>query len=48
MAVLITSFGFPVYAVGVVWKTKPQWLLKIMGEFLGKKNWVTFGQKQRI
>jgi hypothetical protein len=37
MAVLITSFGFPVYAIGVVWKTKPQWLLKIMGEFLEKK-----------
>ena len=34
MAVLITLIGVPVYLIGVVWKTKPTWFLKIMGEWV--------------
>jgi L-type amino acid transporter 5 len=31
MAVLITVAGVPVYVVGVVWKSKPAWLVKMFG-----------------
>jgi L-type amino acid transporter 5 len=33
MALLITAAGIPVYLVGVVWKNKPNWLIKIFGDF---------------
>jgi hypothetical protein len=33
MALLITAAGIPVYLVGVVWKNKPTWLIKIFGDF---------------
>lgn len=29
MGVLITVIGIPFYYVGVVWKSKPQWLLDL-------------------
>ncbi len=43
MALLITAAGIPVYLVGVVWKNKPTWLIKIFGDF----NFFTFFSIQK-
>ena len=37
MAVLITAIGVPVYLVGVWWRRKPEWLIRVMG-----KNFINF------
>jgi len=33
MGVLITIIGIPFYYVGVVWKNKPKWVQRTIGEY---------------